>query len=153
MRLRVAEVDQDAVPEILLDAATGTLHRLGAARLVLVQHVAHVLGIQHLGERRRPHEIAEQDGEQPTLRRWNRQGGPALSAESRTRGGDGIARATSRRHSETPRTEMLVPTNLDGRSPCQSARASGRRQDKPANGNATTWPRTLALTPAPPAPG
>ena len=68
VRARIAEVDEDAVAEILRDVAVEALDRLDARRLVGADDFAEVLEVELPGERRRLDEVAEEDRELASLR-------------------------------------------------------------------------------------
>jgi hypothetical protein len=67
VRLRIAEISQDAVAEILRDVTFVGPDRLRAHALVVVQHLAQVFGIDALGELRRAHQVAEHHAQLPAL--------------------------------------------------------------------------------------
>ena len=115
MRLRVTKIAEDTIAQILLDTAPGAFHRIGAARLVRVEDVAHVFGIEHLGQRRRAHQIEKDNSDQATLRRSGRKSRPAGSTESGARRCDSVACATSQRHTATPRGHRTIRLTIFAR--------------------------------------
>ena len=68
VRLRITEVHQKAIAEILGDMPVVSGNDLGAGVLVRAHHLAPVLGVEPIGERRRVDEVAEQNGELSALR-------------------------------------------------------------------------------------
>src|SRR5262249_4801312 len=67
MRLRIAEIGENAVPHVLGDEATSLADLFGAAAVIGTDNLAHVLGIEPRGERRRVDEVAEQNRELPAF--------------------------------------------------------------------------------------
>ena len=63
MRQGVAEVDQQAIAEILGDIALKAGDHLGAGVLIGPHHLAQLLGVELAGEHGRVHQVAEQHGE------------------------------------------------------------------------------------------
>src|SRR5580765_505834 len=63
MRIRVAEIEQDAVPDIARGEAVVILHQADAGLSKACDHVPNVLGIELFGERGGANHIAEHDGE------------------------------------------------------------------------------------------
>ena len=68
-RIGPAEVDEQAVAQLLGDVAAPALDRDACGLLVLPDDVAPLLGVELLGERRRADEVAEEDGELAALAR------------------------------------------------------------------------------------
>jgi hypothetical protein len=68
MRSWVAEIDQDAIAEVLGHMSLEALDHCGHARLVRVQHFAQVLRIEAGGELGRSDQVAEQERELPPFR-------------------------------------------------------------------------------------
>src|SRR5438309_2013179 len=93
MRLGIAEIDQQSVAEILGNIPLKALDDLRTGRLVRPHHLPQVFRIKLGGERGRPHEITEHDGElapfsvkgkgcdgwSSSLRRGDGRGGKRLS--------------------------------------------------------------------------
>jgi hypothetical protein len=67
VRQRVAEIDEQAIAEILSDMALIAGHHLGAGRLIGAHHLAPLLGVQSRCEGSRVDEITEQHGELATF--------------------------------------------------------------------------------------
>src|SRR5918995_6608400 len=65
MRSWVAEIDQDAIAEVLGHISLEALDHCGDARLVRVHHLAQVLRIEASGEFGRSDQVAEQERELP----------------------------------------------------------------------------------------
>ena len=63
VRQGVAKVDEQAVAEILRDMALKAGDHLGAGLLIGPHHLAQVFRVELADERRRVHEVTEQDGE------------------------------------------------------------------------------------------
>jgi len=61
VRLRVAEVGEDAVAQVLRDVALVAADRLAASVVVAAHHLAELLDVDLLGQRRRRDEVAEHD--------------------------------------------------------------------------------------------
>jgi hypothetical protein len=68
VRPRVAEVDQQAIAEILCNITLEAGDHLGAGLLIGPYHLAPLLRVQLAGERGRVHEVAEQHGELAAFR-------------------------------------------------------------------------------------
>jgi predicted RNase H-like HicB family nuclease len=98
VRLRVAEVGEDAVTQVLRDMPTDALDGTGGCALVRAHDLAQVLGVERRPQLGRADEVAEQDGELPALARGGagvgacgypgvrcRRARPALQAELRIR--------------------------------------------------------------------
>ena len=67
VRIRVAEIDEQAVADIERDMAFMSFDCVAHGLMVDPQQASHVLGIESLGERRRVDEIDEHHGELPSL--------------------------------------------------------------------------------------
>src|SRR2546425_233514 len=83
VRLRVAEVDEQAVAQVLGDVTAEAGDGLGGSALVLGRDLSPVLGVELPGHGSRADEVAEEDGELPpfALRRRPRERGPTVAAE------------------------------------------------------------------------
>src|SRR5207245_2159195 len=83
VRLGVAEVDEQAVAQVLRDMAAKAGHGLGGSALVLRGDLPPVLGVELPGDGGRADEVAEEDGELPplALRRRPSERGPTVAAE------------------------------------------------------------------------
>src|SRR5215471_9059126 len=69
MRLRIAKVDQEAIPEILRDMPVKALNDRSAGVLVGPYHLTVILRVELPGECGRIHQIAEQHCELPAFSR------------------------------------------------------------------------------------
>ncbi len=67
MRVRIAEVDEQAVAQVLGDVAAEAGHGLGGGALVLGRDLPPVLGVELPGDGGGADEVAEEDGELPAL--------------------------------------------------------------------------------------
>ena len=67
MRLRVAEVNEKPVAEVLGDVPLVARDDLGAGRLIGADDLSEVLRVQPGGERRRADQVAEHHGELAAL--------------------------------------------------------------------------------------
>ncbi len=67
VRVRVAEIDQQAVSHVARDVAVERLDRRAAGPLEGADHLAQVFGVHAPRERRRPHEITEHDSQLPAF--------------------------------------------------------------------------------------
>jgi hypothetical protein len=63
MRVWVAKVDQQAIPEILGNMAIKALDHLSTSRLIRPDHLPQVFQVEVAGQRCRIDQIAEHDGE------------------------------------------------------------------------------------------
>jgi hypothetical protein len=78
MGLRIAEVDQEAVPEVLGNMAIKAVDHLITGCLIGAHHVSEVFGVELAGQDGRVYDIAKQDRELATFRvrsipgRWRR---------------------------------------------------------------------------------
>jgi hypothetical protein len=68
--VRVAEVDQQAVAQVLGDVALVALDDRGGGLLVAAHHLAPVLGVESCGEAGRVHQVAEEHRELAALGFW-----------------------------------------------------------------------------------
>ena len=68
-RLRIAEIDQDAVAHVLGDETAVTLDRLGAASMIGADDGAQILRVQACRQRGRADQVAEHQGELAALGR------------------------------------------------------------------------------------
>jgi hypothetical protein len=69
VRLRVAEVGEDAVPQVLRDMAAEALDGAGGRALIRAHDLAQVLGVELGRQLGRAHEVAKEDHELPALAR------------------------------------------------------------------------------------
>jgi hypothetical protein len=101
VRLGIAEVDQEPIPEILSDMPVEALDDLGALRLVDANDLAQVFRVEPTGEGGGVDQIAEQDGQLPPF-----------GVETLALGGSGLARRQGRGVA-TPDEDptVLVPGN------------------------------------------
>jgi hypothetical protein len=93
VRLRIAEVDQDTVADVVRDEAIEPRHHAGDAAVVGGDHLAQVLGIEAAAERRRTDKIGEHDGQLAALgnRRRRHRDALARSGLAAAMGGTTIA--------------------------------------------------------------
>src|SRR5215831_3753566 len=66
----VAEVDQQAIAQILGDVSVIAGDHLGAGVLIGPHHLAPLFGVELAGEHRRVHQVTEQDGELAAFGLW-----------------------------------------------------------------------------------
>jgi hypothetical protein len=67
MRLRIAEIDQDAVAHVLGDKAGEAADRVGDGAVVVADQLAQILGVMTGRQRRRADQIAEHHGQLPAF--------------------------------------------------------------------------------------
>jgi hypothetical protein len=67
MRLWIAEINQHAVAHVFSDEAVEAADRVGDTAMVSADDLAQILGIEAHRKRGRADEIAEHDGELPSL--------------------------------------------------------------------------------------
>jgi hypothetical protein len=67
VRLRIAEVDEQSVAEILRDLPFEAVNDRGTGALIVAHDCSPVFGIESLGQRRRPDQIAEHHGKLAAL--------------------------------------------------------------------------------------
>src|SRR3989442_353971 len=70
MRLRIAKIDQQPIPEILRNVAAVALDHLRAGGLIGADDLPQVFRIKLTGERGGVHEVAEHDGELAAFGLW-----------------------------------------------------------------------------------
>ena len=72
VRQGIAEVDEQAIAEILRDMPLKAGDHLGAGLLIGPHHLAEVFRVELAGERGRVHQVTEQHGELAPFRVWGR---------------------------------------------------------------------------------